>query len=41
MLQAVARVVHSRPAGRRWQIGVEFFTLRLASTRGTFIFDHA
>lgn len=40
LLQAVARVVYSRPAGARWQIGVEFFTLRLASKRGTFVSDH-
>lgn len=39
LLQAVARVVYCRPAGKRWQIGVQFFTLRLARTRGTFVSD--
>lgn len=41
LLQAVARVVHCRPGNGRRQVAVEFFTLRLARTRGAFVSDHA
>jgi len=41
LLQAIARVVHCRPANGGWQVGVEFFTLRLARTRGAFVSDQA
>lgn len=39
LLQAIGRVVHCRPADGGWQVGVEFFTLRLTRTRGAFVSD--
>lgn len=41
LLQAIGRVAHCRPADGGWQVGVEFFTLRLARTRGAFVSDQA
>lgn len=37
LLDAVGRVVRCVAEGRRWTVGIEFYTLRLHEQRGTFV----